>query len=181
MKTRVVHVLSLLTLSMIFITSVHAESIAFRSRIVSGSCKLDFSDFGNVLDLGAMRMSETAVAKGYTTAQMPFSINLRECPPEYPQISLTFQGEVDHNDDRLLAVNHQGPSPLQGVGIAFYDLNTPNSPAPLMPINTGRSAAIATDGDGNAQLKFSAAMMVDGQTPVAGLSQPVVSVTVNYY
>lgn len=181
MKTSIFRTLGLLTLTMVLVSSVHAESIAFRARVVSGSCKLDFSDFGSVLDLGAMRMSETAESKGYTTTQVPFSITLRECPPEYPQISLTFQGEADRNDDRLLAVNHEGASPIEGVGIAFYDLNTPDLPASLMPVNTGRSTSVTTDSEGNAQLKFSAAMMVDGQAPVPGFSQPVVSVTINYY
>ena len=181
MRTNIFRTLSVVTSLMIMAGNVHAQSLEFRARVVSGSCQLDFSDFGNVLDLGSMNMSEVSSGKGYTTPQVPFSIILRQCPAEYPQVSLSFQGEVDENDDRLLAVNHQGPSPLQGAGIAFYDLNTPNSPAPLMAINTGRSVAIATDSEGNAQLRFAAAMMVDGKSPVPGLSQPVVSVTVNYY
>jgi type 1 fimbria pilin len=167
--------------STVTVTNVSASSVDFKGRVVEGHCWLDFSQSGNIIDLGSITTAESAQKKGYATPLVPFNIQLRDCPAEYPAMSLSFNGEADRADDRLLATGTEEYSSLQGIGIALYDLNTQNTPSPIIVINQGRSTPVVTDRYGNANFHFAAAMIIDGATPVAGESQSEVFVQINYF
>jgi type 1 fimbria pilin len=98
------------------VTNAFAASTNFKARVLEGKCWLDFVQSGNIIDLGSITTRESVQEKGYTTLPVPFNIQLRDCPAEYPAMSLSFEGETDRADDRLLASGMEKYSSLQGVG-----------------------------------------------------------------
>ncbi|MCE1741583.1 fimbrial protein, partial [Enterobacter hormaechei] len=56
-----------------------------------------------------------------TSAATRFSINLTDCPTEYNQAQVKFDGQTDKTNSRFLALTNSKGNAAQGVALALYE------------------------------------------------------------
>lgn len=159
--------LSLFFLPLMALPMAQAADVVFNisGAIKNGSCNVT-SDNNQKVDLG-MYSTNFLDGVGKTTPLKPFEITLDNCPMNYSGVQVTFEGEVNSQNNQLVAVQSSG---AKNVGIALYD----SDKTTIIPVNSsasGKSVAInqattltfyaaymstgeVTDGSANADISF---------------------------
>jgi major type 1 subunit fimbrin (pilin) len=149
-----------------------AGTIKFTGEIVDSSCTVVEGDNQDI-DLGGASKTEMATAGNETTPRN-FSINLSGCPANYEQISLTFNGESDDDDGKLI----KSTGDAKGVGIALYDMNSAQSQLDIS--KNPQTDTKKTDASGVTRFDFSASIKASGTPVEPGSVAGVANYTINY-
>ncbi|MFC0229389.1 fimbrial protein [Serratia aquatilis] len=137
--------------------------------IKNASCSVSFGN-NQTVPLGTFSTGYLN-SVGKKTPLQPFMIKLDNCPNNYDDVQVTFEGDIDAGNPQLLALQ---PGGAQNVGVAIYDSDKTS----LIPINTASSGkSVSTTQE--TTLTFYAAYQSTG-TVTEGAANADVSFTVSY-
>ncbi|MEQ1974451.1 fimbrial protein [Xenorhabdus sp. SGI240] len=175
MKTKLI--ISSLFVSSVFMSAAHAADgqIKFTGKITASACKIDSNSANQTVNMGTISSSSFAGAYS-TSAATRFSIKLTDCPKDYRQAQVKFDGRSDRASNRLLSLNsNSGENPAQGVAIALYEDDSST------PIDLARNSRLQYFSDGKTQeLKFVAKYMATAETVTPGAGDAVANFTIVY-
>ncbi|MBC8949471.1 MULTISPECIES: fimbrial protein [Xenorhabdus] len=175
MKTKLI--ISSLFVSSVFMSTAHAADgqIKFTGKITATACKVDSNSANQTVNMGTISSSSFAGAYS-TSAATRFSIKLTDCPKDYQQAQVKFDGQPDRASSRLLALNSNGgENPAQGIAIALYedDSNT--------MINLAENSRPQYFSQRKTEeLKFVAKYMATAETVTPGAGDAVANFTIIY-
>ncbi|MDX7999498.1 fimbrial protein [Xenorhabdus sp. Reich] len=175
MKTKLI--ISSLFVSSVFISAAHAYDgqIKFTGKITQTACKIDSNSLNQTVNMGTISSSSLDKA-GKVSSPTSFSITLTDCPSEYKQAQVKFDGQPDINNKGLLALSNSTTSPsAKGVAIALFedDSNT------LIPLaQSSRSQKLS--GQKTEQLNFIAKYIATTDQVEPGSGDSVANFTITY-
>ncbi|WP_422528275.1 fimbrial protein [Serratia fonticola] len=134
---------------------VHAADVTFNinGKIKLSPCEVTLGN-GQTVPLGTYS-TDFLDSVGKVTDLKPFEITLDNCPMNYKDVQIKFEGTAATPNAQLLALQ---PGGAENVGIAIYD----NDKTTLIPLNTwsaGKSVSTAQ----STTLTFYAAYMSMGK------------------
>ncbi|MBW5407588.1 fimbrial protein [Morganella morganii] len=161
-----------LYLLVFFASATYAADVVFNitGKIEESACEIIVGN-GQTVSLGFFSTGYLQ-SVGDITPMKPFSITLDNCPDNYNDVQVTFEGDAVPGNPQLLKLQSGG---AQNVGIAIYD----SDKTTLIPLNTASSGKSVTTTEETA-LTFYAAYMSTG-TVTEGVANADVSFTVSYH
>lgn len=137
--------------------------VHFKGKITDVSCDITSDSKDQTVDLGTWAKSYFTSAKIETT-QMPFSINVENCPSSVTHVAVMFSGERDATDTTLLKITD---GTATGVGIKLYEDDRSTQIALGTPTK-GVDLTTADDATGTAKLDFYADYKANGAAVAVG-------------
>ncbi|MDX7988020.1 fimbrial protein [Xenorhabdus sp. 12] len=123
MKTKLI--ISSLFVSSVLMSTAHAADgqVKFTGKVTASACKVDSGSLDQTVNLGTISASSFNGIHS-TSAPTRFSIKLTDCPTEYKEAQVKFDGQTDRSNSRLLALTSKtGAAVARGVAIALYEDN----------------------------------------------------------
>lgn len=152
-------------------STAQAADVMFNinGTIKNAACSVSFGN-NQTVPLGTFSTGYLNSA-GKKTPLQPFMITLDNCPYNYNDVQVTFEGDIATGNPQLLALQSGG---AQNVGVAIYDSDKTS----LIPLNTSSSGkSVSTTQE--TTLTFYAAYQSTG-TVTEGAANADVSFTVSY-
>ncbi|MCE1736522.1 fimbrial protein, partial [Enterobacter hormaechei] len=114
--------ISSLFISSVLMSTAHAADgqVKFTGKITATACKVDSNSANQTVNMGTISSSSFNGANS-TSAATRFSINLTDCPTEYNQAQVKFDGQTDKTNSRFLALTNSKGNAAQGVALALYE------------------------------------------------------------
>ncbi|MDC9593016.1 fimbrial protein [Xenorhabdus sp. IM139775] len=176
MKTKLI--ISSLFVSSVLMSAAHAADgqIKFTGKITATACKIDSNSANQTVNMGTISSSSFNGANS-TSAPTRFSIKLTDCPEEYNQAQVKFDGQTDRANSRFLALasNKEGRA-AQGVALALYedDSNT------MINIAENSQYQKLIKGQKTNTLNFVAKYIATSNTVTPGAGDSVANFTITY-
>ncbi|WP_434524959.1 fimbrial protein [Photorhabdus asymbiotica] len=170
-------IISSLLASSVFISVANAADgkINFTGNIIATACKIDTNSANQNVNMGTISSSAFNGVDS-TAAATPFSIKLSDCPPEYSNAQVKFDGQTDGKNSNLLALsNDKGQAVADGVAIGIYEEDS----STLIPLIKASKFQAFTD-QKTAELKFIAKYIATAQTISPGSGDAVANFTIVY-
>ncbi|PHM60207.1 fimbrial protein [Xenorhabdus ishibashii] len=175
MKTKLI--ISTLFVSSVFMSATHANDgkIKFTGKITATACKIDSNSANQTVNMGTIN-SSSLNGLNSTSAAISFSIKLTDCPKDYKQAQVRFDGQPDKNNSGLLALNgNGGEDAAKGVAIALYEDDSHT------PIDLAKNSRPQYFSQRKAEeLKFIAKYMATADSVTPGAGDAVANFTIIY-
>ncbi|AOM39922.1 fimbrial protein [Xenorhabdus hominickii] len=175
MKTKLI--ISSLFVSSVFMSTAHAfdGQIKFTGKITATACKVDSNSANQTVNMGTI--SSSAFNGLYSTsAPTRFNIKLTDCPKEYNQAQVKFDGQTDRTNSRFLALSGKnGENVAKGVAIALYEDNSTSLISIAESSHPQRLSGQKTD-----ELSFVAKYIATAEKVEPGAGDAVANFTIIY-
>ncbi|MBD2779229.1 fimbrial protein [Xenorhabdus szentirmaii] len=171
-------IISSLLVSSVFMSAVHAAdgAIKFTGKITASACKVDSGSMDQPVNMGTVS-SNSFNGMGSTSSPTRFSIKLTDCPKEYKNAYVKFDGQTDRTNNWYLALQNNGSEiAAQGVALAIYELNDSSHPLAI----TQRSMAYPLIENQSNVLSFVAKYIATGDKVTAGSGNSLANFTITY-
>ena len=177
MKTLMTDLSSILCIALSLLSGpyafAHDGQVNITGSIQSNTCIVDTGSQNMTVDMGNVS-SKQFYRAGDTGAAQSFVIKLVKCGDAASGVSVTFNGQVDSRDSRLLALD-SSESAASGMGIAILDLDRK-----IVPLNDQSKKYPLTPGAMSVDLNFFAEFMANGDKVKAGDANATATFVLNY-
>jgi len=148
-------------------------TINFTGTITDTACTISTATKNQTVSLGTVSKTAFAAA-GDTAAPTKFSIVLQNCPTTVASAAVKFDGPIDPNNTKLLALT-SGTGIATGVAVGIYEKDA----ATLIPIATN-SASQTLSSTADNTFEFIAKYVSTSATVVSGPANAATNFTISY-